>query len=372
MSIRVTEVRTKQQLRAFIHFPDQLYAGNPCYVPPLKADEWNTLTSKNPAFAFCTVRLLLAERDGTVVGRVAGIINRNEIKHEESSKLRFGWLDFVDDPAVSAALLHELEQWARQAGVRFIEGPVGFTNFDKAGMLTFGFDELSNMVTIYNAPYYPEHLSLLGFEAHKNWVEYEFQVPDPIPERYVKAADMVRQRYGLRTVPLHSKKEMRRFANEVFELIEITYRDNYDYIAFTPEQRQYYLRQFMNMLPPEYLCVVANAEGQLVGFAITMPSVVRALQRSKGKLFPFGWWHLWRALRRPERGELLLIGVQPAWRNKGINALIFPEIISNFHQKGIKVAESNPELEDNTAVQALWKQADSRQHKRRVIFAKWL
>ena len=364
---------TKKNLRAFTQFQIDLYDGNPYYVPPLVMDEVNTLDPlTNPAFDFCETALFMAYRDGRPVGRIAGIINRqlNELHHHKDA--RFGFIDFVDDHEVSAALLKAVEDWSHGKGMNKLIGPLGFTDLDYEGMLVEGFEELSTMATIYNYPYYPEHMELHGYRKESDWVEFLLTVPEKIPDRFTRVSEIVKKKFGLKVKKYSNRKRVKReYGHALFHLINNAYKNLYQYAPLSERQIEHYIEQYLNLLNLDLLTLIVDANDKLVGVGIAMPSMSRALQKSKGKFFPFGWYHLLKGLKgKNDRVDLLLVAVDPDYQNKGVNSLLFTDLIPYFIANGYKYAESNPEMETNMKVQNQWESFESRQHRRRRSFSK--
>ncbi|MDE7179911.1 MAG: N-acetyltransferase [Muribaculaceae bacterium] len=374
--IEVKEIQpTKKELRKFTQFQVDLYDGNPYYVPPLLMDEYQTLSPlENPASEFCEQALFMAYRDGRPVGRIAGIINHQVNKDHHSKNARFGFLDFTDDHEVSAALFGAVEKWARSKGMNKLIGPLGFTDLDHEGMLVDGFNELSTMATIYNYPYYPEHMERLGFKKESDWVEFLMEVPEKIPERYNRIADIVKEKYGLRVLKYKSRKRVKReYGHALFHLINEAYKNLYQYSKLSERQIEYYIDQYLGLLNLDLLTLIVDRHDKLVGVGISMPSMSRALQKSKGRLFPTGWYHLLKGLKgKNDRVDLLLVAVHPDYQNKGANALLFQDLVPYYVANGYKYAESNPELETNAKVQSQWSYFNTRQHRRRRSFSKKL
>lgn len=372
--IEIKEIQpTKKNLREFIRFQIDLYDGNPYFVPPLIADEMQTLNPKaNPAFDFCEQALFMAYRDGKPVGRIAGIINRQVNEKSHAKNARFGFIDFVDDHEVSAALIQAVTRWARTKGMNKLIGPLSFTDLDYEGMLVEGFGELSTMATIYNYPYYPEHLERLGFKKESDWVEFLMEVPDKVPERYNRIADIVKQKYGLRVLKYKSRKRVKReYGHALFHLINEAYKDLYQYSQLSERQIEYYIDQYLDLLNLDLLTLIVDRNDRLVGVGISMPSMSRALQKSKGRMFPFGWYHLLKGLKgKNDRVDLLLVAVHPDYQNKGANALLFQDLVPYYIANGYKYAESNPEMETNSKVQSQWEYFNTRQHRRRRSYTK--
>ncbi len=372
MSVTVREVSSRKELKDFIRFPFRLYRGNPYWIPPLLMEERNLLDrNKNPAYKHCRVRLLLAEKDGRLAGRVAGIINEKYIEKWGNRYCRFGWLDFIDDRGVSAALLGAVEAWARENGLAGVHGPMGFTDLDREGMLVEGFQERGTMATIYNHPYYPQHLEALGYAKDVDWVEFHVNAPEDIPEKVVRVQQLVLQRSGLRLVE-PKLKTLLSYARQIFELINETYKDLYGVVELTLEQMEQYKKMYFSFLNPDYVKVVVDASDRVVAFGLAVPSMSEALQKSRGRLFPFGFIHLLAALKRPKEIDMLLVAVKPEYQARGLTAILMSEITRNGLKNGVRGAETNPELETNTQVQAIWKHYDTRQHKRRRCYLKRL
>ncbi|MBR4553631.1 MAG: N-acetyltransferase [Bacteroidaceae bacterium] len=377
MDIEIRRVSSKRDLKHFIRFNYELYRENPYSVPDLYEDMLSTFSPrKNPAFEFCEADYFLAYRDGKIVGRVAAIINHRANEAWKKKAVRFGWIDFIDDEEVSRLLLETVSQWGRERGMDVIEGPLGFTDMDAEGMLIEGFDELSTMATTYNYPYYPKHMERLGFEKAADWVERKIYIPEAIPEKHLRIAEIVKKKYGLRIRKLHSKKDAFKdnTARRIFELINEAFAPLYGYSRMTDRQIDQYVNTFIPILDLRMVTIVEDAEGEIIAAGISMPSMSRALQKAKGKLFPFGWWHLLSALKwkRDEMLDLLLIAVRPDFQGKGANALLFTDLIPVYQKLGFKYAESNVELELNNKVQSQWQYFENHQHKRRRCFSKKL
>lgn len=364
---------TKQNLKKFTQFQIDLYEGNPYFVPPLISDDVNTLLpSVNPAFDFCEAEYFMAYRNDRPVGRIAVMINRQVNENSKTKNARFGFIDFIDDPEVSAKLMEAAENWARKKGMKKIIGPLGFTDLDYEGMLIGGFNELSTMATIYNYPYYPEHMEKLGYKKESDWVEFLMEVPDAIPEKYNRIADIVKKKYGLRVLKYTNRKRIKmEYGHALFHLINEAYKNLYQYSPLTERQIDHYINEYLNLLNLELVTLIVDANSKLIGVGISMQSMSRALQRSKGKMFPFGWYHLLKGLKgKNDRVDLMLVAVHPDYQNKGVNALLFQDLIPYYIKNGYKYAESNPEMETNSKVQSQWEYFTTRQHRRRRSFAK--
>lgn len=373
MSVEIKKVTTPSELKRFIRFNYEFYKDNAYSVPDLYDDMLNTFSpKKNAAFEFCEADYFLAYREGKVVGRVAAIINHRANEQWNKHTVRFGWIDFIDDIEVSRALIDTVKDWGRERGMNEIEGPLGFTDMDAEGMLVEGFDQLSTMATIYNYPYYPKHMEQLGLEKGADWVEMKIYIPEQIPEKHKRISDIIARKYDLHIRKLKSKREIREtgVAHEIFRLINEAYAPLFGFSKMTERQIDQYVNMYVPVLDLRMVSIVENAQNEIVAVGISMPSLSRALQKAKGKLLPFGWWHLLKALmwKRPKVLDLLLVGVRPDYQGKGVNALLFTDLIPVYQQLGFEYAESNPELELNEKVQNQWQYFKTEQHKRRRCF----
>lgn len=379
-SVEIKKVEGKKALRTFIDFHYDLYKGSEYDVPNLFQDELNTLSpNKNAAFEFCEAEYYIAYKDGKPAGRVAAIINNKANERWGRKAVRFGWIDFIDDREVSAALLGAVEDYGRAHGMTEIVGPLGFTDMDPEGMLTFGFDQLGTMPTIYNYPYYPEHMEGMdGYVKDNDYVEYKLFVPEKVPEKYAKIAAMIEKRYDL-----HVKKITKRdiykngYGKKIFNLINMTFKDLYGYSELTDRQIEQYINMYFSFVDLSLITLVEDHScgNKLVGIGITIPSLSHALQKCRrGRLLPFGWWHVLRAVKfhKTDIVDLLLLGVLPEYRAKGVNAMMFADLIPRYYEYGFKWGESQVEMETNEGVQSQWDYLETEHHKRRRCYKKEL
>lgn len=376
MSVIIKTVSNKSELKTFVRFANKLYKGNEYYVPSMPLDDMNTLTKEgNAAFEFCDCELYLAYKDNELVGRVAAIVNYKANAAWNVEQVRFGWIDFVDDVEVSKALLDAVAEFGRSKGMKQIVGPLGFTDFDPEGMLVEGYDRLSTMALIYNYPYYPEHLKQLGYIKETGWIEYRITLPEQLPEKHIQFAEIIKEKYNLRVLK-KTKRQIRKenYGQKIFELINQTYCVLYGYSLLSPKQIEQYVDSYLGIVDMKMLTFVENAEGELIGAGITIPSMSEALQKCNGEIFPFGWWHLLKAMywKKPDTLDMLLIGVRPDYQNKGVNSLLFCDLFQNYQKLGFKYAETNANLETNAKVQAMWTPFEKEQHKKRWVFGKEL
>ena len=371
MTIITRPVQTKKDLKKFIDFPFKLYRKNPYWVPPLRKGNLETLDrQRNPAFETCDAELWLAYKDGKIVGRIAGIINHRHNSYIGKQQVRFGWIDFIDDPEVSKELLLTVRDWAKERNCTMLHGPLGFNDLDQAGMLIEGFEELGTMATFYNYSYYPKHLEKFGLHKEVDWVEYQIQTLKEIPPQIDQFAERIARQQNLHIVELKNRNDILKYAREVFDLFQEAYKVLYGFVPLSSSQVEDVIKKYFSYISHEYVALVADENNKLVAFGITMPSLSKALQKSKGRLFPFGWWYLYRAMKRCRVVDFYLIGVRPELQGTGIPALILNHLGHIFLEKGIVYAESNPELEENTKVQSQWKFFERRQHKRRRVYIK--
>ena len=376
MALTLKEINPKStgDLKKFVKFPiDTLYKDNQYYVPALILDEVGTLhPDKNPAFEFCEAVYFMVYDDGKPVGRIAGIINK--VVNERTGKkcMRFGWLDFVDNEKVSRMLFDAVEKWGREKGMTHIEGPLGFSDMDPEGMLIEGFDQLSTMATIYNHPYYPEHIAKMGFEKSVDWVEFRIKIPEGIPEKHQRISEIIRKKYGVRNIYFNDLKSLvNRYGQELFRLINEAYDQLHGYSPLSPRQIDHYIKMYVPVLNLNNVSLIVDADENLVGVGISMPSMSKALIKSRGRLFPTGWIHLLKALKgKNDTVDLMLVAVKPEYQSKGVNALLFSDLIPNFIKNGYEWAESNPELELNQKVQSQWQYFETHLNTRRRCFIK--
>ena len=373
MSIQVKEVVNKKMLKAFIDLPYRLYKNHPYYIPPLRFDEEATLRrDKNPAFDYCEARYWLAYRKDKVVGRIAGILNKAYIEKWKNKHIRFGWIDFEEDQFVAEALMQKVEDWGRELGMEAVHGPLGFTDLDHEGMLIEGFEQKGTLAALYNYAYYPSVIEKAGYQKHTDWVEYRVNVPQAMDEKLEQLALVVKRRQQLTVLNFKKTKELLPYVPAIFDLINTAYADLYGVVPLTHKQIQYYTKQYFSFIRPDFISLISDREGKLAAFGITMPSLSIALQRSGGKLFPFGFYHLLKALRKNKEADLLLVAVRKDLQGKGVNALLMYETLKSYIRNGIRYAETNHQLEDNKKVQSLWEHFDATLHKRRRCYIKYL
>lgn len=378
-AIEIKKVESRRDLCKFIDFHNELYKGNPYHVPNLYFDEMNTFRKdKNAAFDFCEAEYFMAYRDGKAVGRVAAIINHSANKKWERESVRFGWIDFVDDIEVSKALLKAVEDYGKSKGMKEIVGPLGFTDMDPEGMLLYGYDQLGTQATAYNYPYYPEHMDRMGgWEKDNDYVEYKLYVPEEMPEKYATIAQMIQKRYNLQVKKLKRNEIYGEngYGKKIFDVVNETFKDLYGYSKLTDRQIEQYVKMYLPMADLDLITIIEDwntPDHKVVGVGISIPSLARALQKCGGKLFPFGWWHILRALKfhKTEVVDLLLVGVLPEYRQKGANALLFYDLIPHYQRLGFKWGETHVEMETNMKVQGQWQYLNREIHKRRRCYKK--
>ena len=376
MPVNIVKVETKGQLKRFVRFGNELYKGNPYYVPDLYSDEMATLRKdRNAAFEFCDADYFLAYKDGKLVGRIAAIVNNRANEKWGLKAARFGWVDFVDDAEVVDALFAAVENWARERGLTEIQGPLGFTDLDREGMLIEGFDRVGTMATIYNHPYYPVHMERMGYVKDADWVEFLLKVPSERWEKAERVSAIVQRKYGLSVVHCKSRSELaKRYGKALFELVNECYSELYGFSPLSEKQIEQFIKMYLPVVDLRLISLIVDKDDNLVALGISIYSLSEALRKANGKLFPFGWWHLAKALflKRPKRLDFLLVAVKPEYQSKGAFAMVFKNLLDNYIEMGFVDVESNPELETNKKVQSHWDDFEKEQHKRRRAFKKEL
>lgn len=374
MSVEIREINSPAELKSFVKFGIELYKNNPYYIPPLISEEVATLRKdKNPAFKEeCEAIYFIAYREDKIVGTIAGIINHRANRIWKNKLARFGFVDFIEDEEVSKALFDAVEKWAKGKGMEGMQGPMGFTDFDHQGMLIEGFDQLGTMATIYNYDYYPVHLEKLGFQKSYDAKEFKMWVPEAVPEKHKRISEIVMEKYGLEIRKFKNKKEIMPYAHKVFELLNDAYTPLVNFVPLSDRQIDYYVRMYIPLLRYEnVVSIFKKNTDELVGIGICIPSLAKAMQKAKGKFFPFGFLHLLKALKGKNNViDLYLVGISPEYQSKGVNALLFYDLIPVFIKNGYIYAESNPELEMNERVQSQWKYFERVHHKTRRIYIK--
>ncbi len=374
--IVIKEVKTKCELRRFVQFGIDLYEGNQYFCPPIVLDEINAFSpSGNPALEVCDFILYMAYRNGEIVGRIAGIVNHRANEAWNVKKCRFGWFECIDDHDVFKALLDAVAEWGRSKGMTCLNGPVGFTDFDHQGLLLEGFDYNSPMASLYTHPYYIAHYERYGLRKEADWIEFQIHPPKEAPERMRRVAKLVSERYGLHTVKVKNVREVKkRYGYTYFDVVDAAYQKLYNFQPLTDRQKQYYCKMFFPLLNFDFVTLVANDKDEIVAVGVGMPSLSEALRKCKGRLFPFGWYHLLKALKAKKMTDfdLLLIAVRPDYQNKGVNALLFDDMTPYFQKYGIERIETTAILETNNKSQANFVIFDHIQHKRRRAYIKEL
>lgn len=366
--ITVKEISTSAEIKQFVKFPFKLYKNNKYWVPPLINDELKNFDKNNPIFKSVDVKYFLAFDENEIVGRIASIINWTEVNDLQKRKVRFGWFDFVDNLEVSKALIDKAIEMAKSHNLEYVEGPMGFSNMDKAGLLTYGFDEIPTMIGLYNYAYYATHLEKLGFTKEAEWLEYKLDMKNILIDKIKPIADLIEKRYELKPLVFKTTQDIVPYVDEMFGLLNKSYANLQSFVPIQQFQIDHYKKKYIPFINPDFISCIVNNEGKMVAFAITMPSFSRAFQKANGSLFPFGFIHLLKARKKNEYGEYYLIGVDPEYQSKGVTAIMFRDIQIAMTKCGIKHMETNPLLEENSKVQLLWKNFNPVVHKRRKTY----
>ncbi|MBR4829122.1 MAG: N-acetyltransferase [Muribaculaceae bacterium] len=375
MAVEIREIQpTKRNLLKYVHFPiDVIYRDSQYFIPPLVTDEVNNLRpDKNPAFDFCEAIYFMAYRDGKIVGRIAGIINHVVNERSGKKEARFGYIDFIDDAEVADALIDAVTKWGKSKGMEHLTGPMGFTDMDPEGMLVEGFDRIGTTGAVYSHPYYPKHMERMGFVKDVDWLEFLITIPSESPEKMVRVANLMSERLNLTTIKYTDRKKLvADYGDAIFKLINVAYDELFGYSPLTDKQIKHYIKMYLPFLPLDDLSMVVEKDSrELIAVGITIPSMSKALIKNRGRLFPWGWKYLLDAFKHNDVVDLMLIAVKPEYQNKGVNALIFNDLIEVFNRHGYKYAESNHELETNSKVLKQWEYFETEQHKRRRAYTK--
>jgi hypothetical protein len=371
MSVSIKEVESLRELKRFVQYPFKLYASCKYWVPPLINSELQTLRKdKNPAFDYSEAKYWLAYKDGKIAGRIAGIINHRSIDRCGERLARIGWVDFIDDREVSEALFGTVEKWAAEKGLEGTHGPLGFTDMDNEGLLIQGYDKLPTIANIYNYPYYREHFEIYGYTKAEDWIQYIMNASQPIPDKVQRINNLIMQKYNLTVLKFSSVQEILPRAREIFDVLNASFVNLYGFVALTEKEIDYYVQQYFSFIRPEYISVVADVTGKIIGFGICMPSLSKAMQKAKGHLFPVGFIHILNALRKNDTIDLYLNGVLPEWQHRGVHSLYYYELNKAFIKNNIKTAISNPQLESNISAISVWKNYEKDLYIRRRCYRK--
>ncbi|MDR1896753.1 MAG: hypothetical protein LBR10_08185 [Prevotellaceae bacterium] len=373
MNVIIKEITTKSDLKKFVKFPFKLYKNSPYWVPPLIFDEMQTLRKdKNPSFEYCEARYWLAYKAGKIVGRVAAILNPRVNEKWGYKHLRFGWIDFIDDMEVSKALLDEVEKWAKELGMDLIDGPLGFTDMDNEGLLVEGFDKMPTISNIYNYPYYPRHLEQHGYSKHEDWLQFKFNASQPVPAKMERLNNLVMKKYNLHIKNFTKSKQILPYGRKFFHTLNQTFVDLYGFVELTDKEIDRYVKMYLTFIQPPFVCLVFDDKDNIVAFGVSMPSLSRAFQKAKGRLFPFGFIHIFRALKKYDEIDLYLNGVHPDWQKKGVASIYYAELNKSFIRYNVKVAVSNQQLESNINAISMWHNYENEPYIRRRCYKKAL
>lgn len=371
MSVTIKACESANDLKAFVQFPYDLYKNNSYWVPPIKSDETKAVqAATNPAFESCDAKFWIAEKDGKVVGRVAGIINKAYNEKTGEQMCRVSRLEFIDDKEVSKALLDTVEAWAKEKGMIGIHGPLGFTNLDHQAILIEGFDHLPSIASEYHLPYYKEHMEAAGYEKEMDWVEFRLKLEKEIPEKALKLNDMIQRRYNLNVIHFTDRAAMKAQAPRVLNLLNTAFGDLFSFVSMSEKLQHFYIDKYFEILNPEFVKLIEDKDANLIGFIISLPSLSEAMQKAKGSLFPLGWYHITQALKKPKVVDLLLTGIHPDWQAQGVSAILITELQKVMQKYGVEYVETTGMIETNEKAINHWKNYDHIQHKRKRCFKK--
>ena len=368
--IVIKEAKSKKEMKEYVMFSFELYKDNPYWIPPIIAEELETFDKdKNPAFQTAEAYFYLAYKDDKIVGKVTAIINWDEVNILKKSKVRFGWFDVIDDIEVTKALLEKVYELGNKHNLEMAEGPIGFSNLDKVGVLVEGFDQMGNMVTWYSLPYYKDHFEQLGLTKEKEYQESDFSFHGINPEPFQKASVLIKKRYELRCLNFTKTKDIMPYVDKMFDLFNETYAKLQSFVAINDVQKEYFKKKYISFINPEFIKFIVDKEDKMVAFAIVMPGFSDALKKANGKLFPFGFYHLLKAKKHSKEVVFYLIGITQEYQSKGVTAIIFDEYYKICQAKGIETCVRTPELEENHAIHNLWKHFNSKITKRRRTYS---
>lgn len=371
MSIEITEVNNKKALKDFVNLPYRLYKRNKYWVPPIKSDEKKALMPQyNPAFEFSKAKFWVAYKNGECVGRIGAIINSLWIEKNKKQYGRFSRTEFIDDFEVSKKLFETAENWLREQGMEKMHGPLGFSNLDHQGVLIEGHEWLPSIGSDYHHDYYQKHFDSYGFEKEVDWIEFRLTFPEKLPEKSIRVADMIIKRYQLKIVTFNSKKELEAFSRKIFDLFNDAFADLFGTFPFNDKMKEYYIKKYFPILSYRYVKVILDKNDELAAFIIGLPSLSKAMQKAKGKIFPFGWWHIAQAFKHPEEMDLLLTGVKPEYQKLGLAAILTNKIWETAKEDGVKYVETTGMLENNHVAIQMWKSFEHIQHKRKRCYIK--
>ena len=369
--ISIRGVKTDADRKQFVNLPFTIYRGNKFWVPPLKVDELKSLQPENnPAFEFCTAKFWTAHKDDKCVGRIGGIINRLALEKTGEKKVRLTRVEMIDDAEVADALFNTVESWAKEQGMEGVHGPLGFSNLDQQGMLIEGFDHLPSIASVFHLPYYQKHLERLGYEKEMDWVEFRLKLAESTPEKAVKLNNIIKKRYGLSVVHFKKSSEAMPYGKKIFGILNDAFAEIYAVVPFNDKMIDFYVAKYFKLINPNYIKVVQNSDGELVGFIVGLPSLSEAMQKANGSLFPFGWWHIMQALKKPEVMDLLLTGIHPKMQGQGVSAVLITELQQVLIDNGVREVETTGIIETNQKAIQHWKNYDHIQHKRRRSYVK--
>ena len=368
MDIQIKEVINKQDLRHFVDFPVKLYKKNKYYVPALRIDEIKSLTA-SPSLAYCSMKLWLAYKDGKIAGRIAGIVNPRANELYEQKRVRFGWFDFIDDVEVAKALLNQVATWGKSMGMCQMHGPLGFNTWSRQGMLTYGFEEIPPVNCLYNFPYYPRIMEQLGFEKENDWLQYEMNASQEIPDKIKRINKLILEKYNLRIFDFKNKRVLKQLADKFFETYNESFKSVHNFIPLTPDEITSGASLYLRMIRKELTCFVLDSEENIVAFAICFPSLSKGFQKAKGRLFPFGWFHILKSYFWYDSIDLMLNGAHPDWYKKGLSSVYHAYLNEAFIKRKIKIGISNPQVETNVAVN-VWSSYENREFMRRRCYIK--
>ncbi len=372
MSIELIPVRTKADRKKFVNLPFEIYKNNKFWVPPIKKNELAAIDpEKNPAMQDTEYEFWLALKDGKVVGRIGAILSRPYNRKTGKKFVRFSRPEFFDDYEVSRALFKAVEDWAKEKNAEAVHGPLGFTNLDNQGLLIRGFDWLPSIASVYHLPYYKEHIEKFGYEKEIDWLEFRLKLAEEIPPKAVRLKEMIAKRYNLVVHHFSDKKNLKKYGQQVFKLLNEAFADLPYVVPLKENLVDFYVDKYFDLLNPHFVKIVTHQD-EVVAFIIGLPSLSEAMQKANGTLFPFGFVHILKALKKPKVVDLLLTAIKPEYQAKGLSALLITELQEVLIKYGVRDVETTGIFETNKKAIQHWKNYEHIQHKQRRCFVKYL
>lgn len=370
--MEIIEVNSQALRKEFALLPFRLYQGNPYWVPPLiKSEIENINPAVNPFFRFCDAKFWIIQKDGLTVGRIGAIIHYAYIEKTQEKYGRFTRAEFVDDPAVVDALFNTAETWIKSKGMLGVMGPLGFSNLDTQAMLVEGFDQLASAASVYHLPYYKDHMERMGYQKKTDWIEFQLRLTSEVPEKAVRLAEVIEQRYQLNVIRMKSKRIMRKYGREIFQLLNKSFYELFSFAPLEDKMIDQVLEDYLPIINPKYVHIVTDKEhNKMVGFIVPVPSLSKSLQVARGKMGLRALFSVMRSRKKNDTVDLYLTGIDPEYQSKGVSSLLIVKAQEVMIRNKISKVETTGILEDNFKAIQHWKNYEHVQNKRKRCFIK--